>query len=86
MNITEMISFSIRCRDAKDGKVRGIQPGTDGLAFEEQDYPGFEFIAPVSTDIVSYEVQLFNPVNLQIYDRLYVNVSVKLRYTIVNSM
>ena len=81
-----MISFSIRCRDAKNGKVRGIQPGTDGLSFPEQDYPGFEFVAPVSTDIVSYEVQLFNPVNLQIYDRLYVNVSVKLRNTIVNSM
>ena len=81
-----MISFSICHRDAKDGKVRGMQPDETVVPFPEQDYPGFEFIAPVSTDIVTYEVQLYNPVNTgEVYDRFYVKVSLIKIFCIINT-
>ena len=63
-------------RDAKDGKVRGMRPEQPDVPFPEQEYPGFEFTAPVSTDIVTYEVQLYNPDNTgEVYEKFYVKVS-----------
>ena len=61
-----------------------MQPDTNGVPFPEQKYPGFEFIAPVSTDIVTYEVQLFNPGNPEeVYDRLYVDVSILINVSVL---
>ena len=53
-----------------------MQPDEPGRSFPEQEYSGFEFIPPVSTDIVTYEVQLYNPDNTgEVYEKFYVKVS-----------
>ena len=46
-----------------------------GEILPTQDYPGFEFITPVSTTPVTYEVQLYGEPNTTVYESFDVNVS-----------
>ena len=64
----------IRYRYATYGRVRGVRK-SDGLVLPLQDYSGFEFTAPVSETPLTYEVQLYNEVNMTVYTSFDVNVS-----------
>ena len=63
-----------------------MQPDEPGRSFPEQEYSGFEFIPPVSTDIVTYEVQLYNPENTgEVYEKFYVKVSLTKIFCRINA-
>ena len=66
----------IRYRYATYGRVKGVRK-SDGLVLPLQDYSGFEFTAPVSETPLTYEVQLYNEVNMTVYTSFDVNVSLK---------
>ena len=63
-------------RYATYGRVRGVRK-SDGMEPPLQDYPGFEFIAPVSITPLTFVVQLYNEVNMTVYTSFDVNVSLK---------
>ena len=54
--------------------MRGVQK-ISGEILPTQEYPGFEFIAPVSTTPLTYEVQLCGEPNMTVYESFDVNVS-----------